>query len=729
MEKKVLFRDRQELQQSDLNNIETYAADSIRHIVADGIAAGLRFTGGAVTSTAATEVTVAPLRLYADGQVYVSEQEETLNLFQYLPLVAKRIVTVVVFGTPVETLVEPRDFLIDLTSGATQPQAVAMQQLHKANVNLLAGAESADPQAPALQSGTLAIADIVLIPTGVERIDVRVAARLPNLAEQASRVRDLETWRARTDPRVSSIATDLAALSTKTEGLAQQRQVVELAAELARVRGKLNLPATFMAADSDFFEDDGHTDTAATGQTAIVQAGLQFPLAASYQVAIALFNPFEPAVSRSASDQVLPAYQEAVRIATTGYAGDISLSQYQVQTHTLREYTTTRWEYRYGWHWNYYANWYLSRYYKARGDYRYLFRHDEPKRYGYYVERKETNYELETSTTNYNGVLLAQTVLVANAMWLTKVGLYFTQVAAAGDVHLVVCETEGGKPDLGKVVSRVTVPAANLKRYPVETTIPVEPALLEAGKRYAIVLITQGDHRAAVVSGNNYTQGTLFFGTDGDYFTGDITKDLMFSLYSAVFRQPRTEVSLQAISLAGGISDLTLQPNQVVPEGTSLHYEIQVGGKWYRLDDDTANRLADAPDIVPLRVVMIGTSDLAPALVLRANAVRGSRAATAFTHWSKLRTLAAPSTTIQVQVVVAQWDAANHTLSAQIKSGATTYNPTATATKDEPDGKAKRITFTFAPNPGITEYQIKLAGSRNAASAPFVVVERTDVAL
>ena len=158
MEKQVIFRDRQELQSADLNNIESYAAASLQHLTQDAISKSLHFTGGLVSAASATEVTVASLRFYNDGKVYVSEQEQTLNLFQYLPLVTKKCVAVVLWGQETDTLVEPRDFLIDLTTGATQPQAVAMQRLNACNVNLLPGSESVDPQPPVIQTNTLAIA-------------------------------------------------------------------------------------------------------------------------------------------------------------------------------------------------------------------------------------------------------------------------------------------------------------------------------------------------------------------------------------------------------------------------------------------------------------------------------------------------------------------------------------------------------------------------------------------
>ena len=175
MEKQVIFRDRQELQSADLNNIESYAAASLQHLTQDAISKSRHFTGGLVSAASATEVTVASLRFYNDGKVYVSEQEQTLNLFQYLPLVTKKCVAVVLWGQETDTLVEPRDFLIDLTTGATQPQAVAMQRLNACNVNLLPGSESVDPQPPVIQTNTLAIALIYLTPTGIERVEMQVA--------------------------------------------------------------------------------------------------------------------------------------------------------------------------------------------------------------------------------------------------------------------------------------------------------------------------------------------------------------------------------------------------------------------------------------------------------------------------------------------------------------------------------------------------------------------------
>lgn len=726
MEKQVIFRDRQELQSADLNAIEAYAADSLQHLTQDAITDDLAFTGGHVAAASATEITVSTLRFYNNGKVYVAETAQTLNLFQYLPLVTKKCVAVVVWGQETDTNVEPRDFLIDLTTGATQPQAVAMQRLNMANVNLLPGAESADPQSPVIQTGTLAIAYVYLTPTGIDRIEMMDAWRLPNLADHAQRVAGLENWKAQAEPRISSIATDLSALANKTSDLAPRGVMMEMAADIGRLKDKLNLPASYASYQSDSFVDDDLSDAAVAGYAARIDNGLHFPFAAQAVAPLALFNPYDAGIYRTADNLVLPAFDHKARIETKGYSGDLSISQYQVQTQTIREYTTTKKVLHYGYSYNYYRYWYRNAWYRRYG-YAYYY-HPNVVRYGYYTTETEQHYELETSTTNYQGVIIGQSVLVANAMWVTRLGLFFTQVANAGDVMVAICETDGGKPDITKTLTRTTVPVAALKKYPVETTIDLPPVQLDAGKRYAIVLITQGDHRVATVSGNNYTQGTLFYGSDGDYFTGDLTKDLMFTLYGAQFKQPRTEVMLQPVSLAGGVADLNIAGQNVVPSGTELRYEIQVGGRWYPFGDEVF-RLSGLPDIVPLRAVLLGTSDAAPAVQLAADVLTATRSATGFTHYSDQRNLQAASSNIQVQVVVAQWDQANHTLTCALTNGGTTYTPSVTSSKLEPDGEATRFTFTFAPGGGLSAYRVKLTGTRTAGANPFVVTERTDVAI
>ncbi len=725
MEKIVQFRQDSEMPATDLVNLETYADEALAHVVADVVSSGLHVSGGQVSQVSATEVGLPALRFYNAGLVYAAAAVPALSLFAYLPAVAKRIVSIVLWGQIADQDVEARDFLIDLTTGATEPRSVAMTSAKVCNVNTLPGAESADPQPPVLQVGYLEIARVVLNPNGIERIDNLPGAQVYNLADHEARLDVVETWKGQAEPRIASIATDLSALAKKTDMLASKSQLTGLAADVARLKEQVHLPTGYASYDADYFGDADKSDPAGAGYAARLEgAGLLFPFAAQAAAALALLNPYDATVRQGADGLVLPAYDSAVRIKTEGYAGDLPLSQYQTQALTVQKYTYAPWAYRYGRHWLYYLPWYSMQFWRYN---------DAGQQWdlpwpGYWRRYPEAAYQIETATTAVNGVLVGQTVLVANAMWLTQVGLYFTQVAAAGDLHVIVCETDGGKPVLTQAVAHVTVPVASLVKYPAETTIPVPPTLLQAGKRYAIVIITQGDHRAAIVSGNSYTQGTLFFGTDGDYFTGDLTKDLMFSLYGAQFRQARTEVSLAPVSLAGGLTDLALSASQVVPQGTELRYEIQVAGRWYALGD-ASMVLTMAPDLVPLRAVLLGTSDLAPGFVLAAGALTSSRAAGAMVHWSTARVLGAASTQIQVQVVAAGYDAAHHTIACSLKSGATTYPADTTVSAPEVDGGATRFTFTFDIVGGISGYSIEISGTCDGLVAPFAVAERVDVAM
>ncbi|MGI2326195.1 MULTISPECIES: hypothetical protein, partial [unclassified Methylococcus] len=162
---------------------------------------------------------------------------------------------------------------------------------------------------------------------------------------------------------------------------------------------------------------------------------------------------------------------------------------------------------------------------------------------------------------------------------------------------------------------------------------------------------------------------TLFYGSDGDYFVGDLTRDLMFTVYGAKFARVRTEVQLQSVSLSGGLTDLAIAAQHVVPEGTELRYEIQPSGSgaWYPLGDPSLV-LSTGPNLVNLRAVLLGTSDLAPAFVLTNNAIQASRPDTSFVHWSTARSVAS-TTSVTLKLLVAHWDAANHTLTPRIVTG------------------------------------------------------------
>jgi hypothetical protein len=351
----------------------------------------------------------------------------------------------------------------------------------------------------------------------------------------------------------------------------------------------------------------------------------------------------------------------------------------------------------------------------------------------YEVQVPYTYYQDQTSTTSYNGVVVGQTIVAPRAGWVTGFNLFFTQIGATGNVQVLLCKTKGGKPDLKRVLSQVTLNQADMKKYPLATHVALPPAMLQSGQRVALVLVTTGGHYVAMADAG-YTEGTFFWGTDGDYFMGDISKDMKFEMLMAKFRAPRTEIVLQNMSLAGGIGEIDIKTQQPKFDGTSMTYEIQVGGIWYPLSPNSLGHLATQPDIVPVRAVFLGTSDIQPGLQLASNAIKVSR-----DNLSRTICSAAISTPakqyFQVDLLVDIWNASHNTLTMTLltrpgDTGSTYSTVTASSTSVvlvEDVGTKRRLRCTFNVGSAVTSYKVKAVMTRDAGYLSPTVSERTSV--
>lgn len=737
MQKQVLFRDRQEFQAADPNHLQDYAATTFGDLVTDAVSSDPKYAGFSVTEKSATEVTVNPGRFYNSGVIYASESDTNKSLFSVLPVATKKIVAITVWGDTVDTDVEPRDFLVDLTSGETEPQAVAMTRRNQAVVDYVAGLESASPQPPDVTGAQLAVALVTLTTTGIESIEMLTDNRLPQSQQIDTRLGAVEDWKTQAEPRITSIATDLAALAERTAGLATHETIINIAGDLANLRQELSLPDGTINWDTDYFMDGSKSDDTGTGYSCITDAGLRPGHAGASVGPLGLLSPNDPSVKKSAADLVLPLYTHERRLQTVGFAGSVPINQYPAYAWAWYRYNWYPWRWHWGYAWSYnYWYWNTIYYgYYARvinSDYRngrVLVQYFDPIRQ-YWRYRWTYLYELGNTPSGQTGSMVAQTFLNSNAMWLTRVGLHFTAVQAGHDVTVLLVECVSGKPALDKVLTSATVSSGDLIAAPMqETLIDLEPTFLEAGQRYAIVLVSQGAHGLAVVSGNNYTQGTLFFGTDGEYLAGDLTKDLMFSVYGAKFSQTRTEVSLNAVSLAGGMTDIDLLVEQHVPEGTELTWEVQLNGVWRDLSASGAAISAQKPDLVPLRAVFTNTGDVAAAFRTNATGLQASRPAAALTHWSAVRTLDEASDSIEVRLMLDGYDADEHAITVTLEDDGTSYAADSVETKPEADGTRMIARFTPEDGVGLTTYQVKITATLSAGVRPFTILERTDIAL
>jgi len=746
MERQVIYRDRQELQAADLANNETFTDESLQHLIEDAVTRERQIVGLAVSRKSATELEVSAGRLWAgdQGKVYVLTGPQTISVFSQLPTQDTRYLVVSCYGQEVETDIQPRDYLLDLATGQTEPRAVAMERRREVVTVITAGLESPEPQKPATPTGYTLLAYALLTPGGIETIEANAAAVLPQLFSTDQRLQGVEDWRDRAAPAIATLSTDVAALAQATRNAASQARLSELAGDVARLKDLAQLPAGYSSYGADRYLTSDDSDTADPDYRARLDEGVRFPWDAQNLTALQLFNPLETAVV-TRDGLILPPYAESARLSVmTPVVGSITLNQYQYQTLTLRQGTLSRTVIRYGptrtvctnsvwWRTGQYDP--ITRIFTREGE---TFETlDDPTTHHWV---RVAQFWADTINEPYwysvavdyavNGALVAETVLNPFTGWLTSVELLITERAADGVITLALCEATDGLPDLSRTVARTSVAAADLKLSPTKTRFAFpRPAFVVAGRRYALVLVTTGAHRAAAVDGNSYTQGTLFYGTDGAYLQGDLTKDLAFTLYYARFTSQFVQVTLQPLSLSGGIADIVLQAGQIAPETTSLFYEYQLNGLWRRIDGTTGDLLVGLPPLLPLRMTMVGTADLMPALELQGATVQVSRPALTFEHWSEARTLPQASTSIQVQLLLEGWDAARHTCLVQLKDGATTYNAAAVSDTVVNAASIRRtVTFTIAA-PGISSYRIRITGTTNNALIIFHAAERIDVAL
>ena len=761
MESTVLFRDRQELQSADLNNAQDFARASLDHVVRDAVEAGKGYVGFFATKTAATEVTLSAGRLYAGGAVFARNDDVVVDLFNALPLVTRKRIALVAFGQSVDTDVQPRDFLIDAQLGTTEPQSVAMESHRRCEVSSVAGTESPDPSYPTTDANVTVLAYVLLDTTGIVAIEQWAPTQLPNLRLVANRVTALEQWRGQISGQVDTLRTDLSALADRMLAFALKNEVVDLTQQLEDLRNKVYEPGAYIYYGTDHFLTEEGSNPDHASFDAVVGEGIRFPEAGSATSTLALLNPNNVYVTLT-NGFVLPKYGHGLRMDLTGYSGETRMAQYTYEATEIRQLTRSRERRRYGTTREVCTNgtwWRQGTYDMAHNVFRLNGETWEvingvpdrmpngqviPNGNVHWVRVRqfwidiyqEPYWERVTATASINGQQIAQTFLNSQDGWLSQVGLFVSRKAATGDITVLIAETSFGMPDLTRVLSRTTIPVADIKvgtisggiGLPslVETRIVLPPTYLVAGRRYAIVCVTTGDHYVAMTNTDNgVVQGTFFVSTDGAFFAGNLTDDLKLRLYFARFERTRLSVELTALQLAGGILDIDILNEGITPPACRTDFEVQVNGAWMPLDGPpNGPNLSGLPAILPFRVTLTGTTDLMPGFGLTGSQVIVSRPKTSFTWIGETRTLGSPSNSIKVIVDLQAYDEATHDCTVSLLTGpALAGSETADVIEDVvlPDGSLRR-TAIFNVS-AVSTYAVKIVGATTSAADVFLVGE------
>jgi hypothetical protein len=360
VEHNVIFRENQELDADDINNVQGWTQDAIDHVVLDTLVGTKAYSGFALSKSAQTVIQTQPGRLYvggpgASGAVYAREEPVLIDLFNRLPVSQKVQFAVVAWGTTVDEDIQPRDFLIDADTGLAEPQSVAMKRTRYANVDVVRGVESSDPQFPSVDATQTLIGYVLCDPTGIVSFQQNALTQVDNLALVAARVASIESWRGIISGQIDTLRTDLANLARQLLNYTPLSDFQKLVDLVNLIYAKVFQPGTFIYYGDDKFLDESQSATGTTvdgAYSAFVSEGLRFPGGgAGASAPLALFNVNEPVIQ--AYDTFILPKPSGSRVRIDCSFQDFTWIEERILSHTFwnftcRNLTWSRWRYRCG---------------------------------------------------------------------------------------------------------------------------------------------------------------------------------------------------------------------------------------------------------------------------------------------------------------------------------------------------------------------------------------------
>lgn len=766
MENKIIFHPNIDDDPTDFTRLQDFAEASLDHVVQDAITDRAKYTGFQVTKSAVTQISVDTGRLFSAGKVYASASTAWAKDFiTQLPVAGKKIAVVVTWGSESDADVRPRQFLVNAETRQAEPQAVPLVHARVANLAVQIGTEAPDPTPPLVDVGYTIVATVVLTPTGVDTITMNADSKLPSVQDHEDRIDDLEVFEETAGFQIKTLANDIAALKAlANRGDVDKNTLAATLTRLAVLESKEGVLYSAVDSSANFFLDTVKSKLDDPLSHVRVEEGIRFPYAAEGLSALNIFNPLDPSAAVK-NGLLFPAYVRDSWLQSGERSGEAQIAAYSQSSFNMVQKTMSRQRIRYGDYFTTCTNalWFqtgqydaASRIFTKNGETWLVSRPDLENVMGavpyswdgslgahqmirltrIFIDNWDEPYWDKVTTTNtVTGAQIAETWLQGQNMWLDAVGVMFTRLAATGTCHVAIVEvSSNGLPDLSRAIAQTTLAREDMKLN-AETVVPLNPTFLQAGRRYAVVLTTAADHWVATVPGQSFTQGTFFYVLDGAYAQGDAFRDLWMKLYRARFNSARAVVALNPLQLSGGILEMDILAGTVVPDGTTLSYEIQVGSSWYALQDVNTYMLGQGgtiPPLLPLRAVFMGSVDCMPAINLADSQVSVSRPDVTARHITQTRTLTASSTQIRVIERYEFFDPVYHTASAQLRSGAsfsTIATPSSVTTHIDPNDGAYEKTYVFNLGAAITQFRVDTQITTSTNQKTFHVAWQKDYSL
>ena len=748
MSQRMLFNDAEVIEAEDLTAIGAVAQSATDSLVADAIGYPAHWSGFTATQQSAQIVRLTPGRYYTADMVYAADEQTDINLQVHIPLAAsdQRWVAIIMRGT-VETVTAQRIFETSTDVETSEPvqQTTPKREVREASFTVQQGAASPAPALrPTIADTDAVVAWVLLASTGIASIEPGEGSRVKSLYEVEKRVSAAESDLGGITRRTTTIETQIVNITQRLTDIPHPTIIRQLKRDVAATRRLLALPDEARA----YWYDPGLLQTEWDKQHASwlarVREGIRFPWAGQRDAQLALLDAGSPAIRMSGS-LLMPAWTEVTRLEVPSDGSNINISQ---TTHTVvnairREIARQVIEYgptvtvcENAAEWSTLYNQSVGELFTHNGETFEVVGIVANKEWAGHrvyairnvISRSVTDvyWDYVSETIGVNGSVHGQTWLCSQPMILTSIELDFDKVGPTGDIHLFVCECdESGAPDFDNVVVATAKAPSELGLGWVN--FGLRPTLLESGKRYAWFTVTTGNHALGTVAGNSFTQGSRFVCTDGAWSQVVTDSDFAMRLNVASFASTRTIVEMDALTLDSGMTEIRLIHGGWVPGGTSLIWEIQPSGteEWQALtltNAEGADTLVGLPPLVRLRAVFVGTTDVAPAIVMDATArgytfrPRGDMVAVSVSHNFGLST-----TTIQVEAVIDNYDAGKHTAAPKLIVGATVYTPTATVVTPDLVNPKKRTLLASFTVPSTTSARARIdMTSTEVTDEPFV---------
>lgn len=722
MTKIVRFAEAEISGPADFEAIGEYAREGDEFITGGAIDYPHHWADFTISQTSAIELTINRGRLFVVDEIFAADDPILLNLQVHLPLVTgdHRYIALLVRGES-ETVTDLRMIETDVETHETVQQAVPKTDRRTVSIVIQQGLPSPTPLRPAVAADQCCLAYVELSTTGIVAVEMDNSSRVKSLYEVDGRLTQVEGDMANTIRRTTTMETDIANIAARLGDIPHPTIMRQLKRDVGLLRRQLALPDETRAYwyDAGLLQD-GWDKTHATW-LARVREGIRFAWAAERDMQLSLIDPASASI-RMSDTLLLPAWTEKTRISVEGDGGSKNISQlvHTVTTAVRKEISRTVTEYgetvtvcENQAEWSMVMNQSVNELFTRNGE---TFQvvaivgNQDWAGHRIYAVRKvivrtvtKVYWDFVTESFGVNGSIYGQTWLCSQPMILTSIDLNFTRVGSTGDVHLFVCECDdSGQPQFGSVIVEKTIAANNLHAGWVNFAL--RPSLLESGKRYAWFTVTTGNHALATATGNKYAQGSLFACTDGAWAMGDALTDFAMRIKGASFAATRTVIELNPLTLTDGMTELRLLHGGWAPGGTSLVWEVQNSDDpdetWtpLTLAAEGSDALAGRPALVRLRLVLAGTTDLQPAIVLDANArgmtfrPRGDMQAV-----SKEQAFGLSTSTVQIEVVLDEYNPTYHTVAPKLVIGGSILTPSATVTTPDMINPLKRtILATFS---------------------------------